>query len=191
MVGCEEHRRVADEIAERSITLVRDQNKLLPLHLTNKQKIAVVVPQPIDLTPADTSSYVVSTVATELRRYHPSVDELVVPHSPSERDVAGVLEKIPQYDLIIAGTINAFNNPQQISLVREILKIKVPTIVVAMRLPYDLASFEEAPTFICTYSILQPSMQALAKAMFGQIQFHGHLPVSIPGLYPVGYGLNY
>ncbi len=191
VVGCKEHRRLADELAERSITLVRDQNKLMPLHLTNEQKIAVVTPQPIDLTPADTSSYVVPTLAAEIRRYHPSVDELVVAHLPSERDIAGVLEKIRKYDLIIAGTINAFNNPSQISLVCEILKIKIPTIVVAMRLPYDLASFEGAPAFICTYSILQQSMQALARAMFGQIQFHGHLPVSIPGLYPIGHGLNY
>ncbi|MFZ1043909.1 MAG: glycoside hydrolase family 3 N-terminal domain-containing protein, partial [Anaerolineales bacterium] len=189
VMGCEEHRRFADELAERSITLVRDHNKLLPLHLTDQQKIVVVNPQPIDLTPADTSSYVIPTLATGLRRYHSKVDEFIVPHSPSEREIAEVLEKIRQYDLVIAGTINAFNNPPQISLVREILKIKIPTITVAMRLPYDLTSFEETPTFICTYSILPPSMQALAKAMFGQIQFRGHLPVSIPGLYPAGYGL--
>src|SRR5208337_4132095 len=110
--------RVADEIAENSVTLVRDQNKLLPLHLTNKQKIAVVIPQPIDLTPADTSSYVVPTLAAEIHKYYPAVDEFIVPHSPSERDIAAVLEKIRHYDLIIAGTINAFNNPSQISLVR-------------------------------------------------------------------------
>jgi hypothetical protein len=31
-------------------------------------------------------------------------------------------------------------------------------------------------------------MQALAKALFGKIPFEGRLPVSIPGLYAVGYG---
>jgi hypothetical protein len=30
-------------------------------------------------------------------------------------------------------------------------------------------------------------MGALAKALFGQIAFQGHLPVSIPGLYPLGH----
>ena len=94
VVGCEEHRRVADEIAEHSVTLVRDQNKSLPLHLTNKQKIAVVIPQPIDLTPADTSSYVVPTLAAEIHKYHPIVNELVVPHWPSERDIAEILKQI-------------------------------------------------------------------------------------------------
>lgn len=41
-------------------------------------------------------------------------------------------------------------------------------VVVAMRLPYDLVSFEEVSAFICTYSILEPSMRALAKAIFGK-----------------------
>ena len=189
-VGCAEHRRVADEIAERSITLVRHRNNMLPLRLMNNQRIAVVIPQPIDLTPADTSSYVVPSLAAELRKYHPSVDEFFVPHSPSERDISDVIEKMQKHDLIVVGTINAFNNPSQTSLVREILKTKIPVIVVAMRLPYDLMSFEEASTFICTYSILQPSMQALAKAMLGRIQFNGRLPVSIPRLYPVGHGTS-
>jgi beta-N-acetylhexosaminidase len=57
-----------------------------------------------------------------------------------------------------------------------------------MRLPYDLTAFEEAPAFVCTYSILEPSMRAAASAMFGKSRFEGHLPVSIPNLYPIGHG---
>jgi beta-N-acetylhexosaminidase len=59
--------------------------------------------------------------------------------------------------------------------------------MVALRLPCDLASFPQAPTYVCTYSILEPSMKALASALFGTNKFHGKLPVSIPDLYPVGY----
>jgi len=44
-------------------------------------------------------------------------------------------------------------------------------------------SFPEAPTYICAYSILQPSTRALAKALFGHAEMNGRLPVSIPGLY--------
>jgi beta-N-acetylhexosaminidase len=68
------------------------------------------------------------------------------------------------------------------------LKLGIPSIVVALRLPYDLTAFPEAGTYICTYSILEPSMQALAKALFGKITFEGRLPVSIPGLDVVGHG---
>jgi beta-N-acetylhexosaminidase len=58
-----------------------------------------------------------------------------------------------------------------------------------MRLPYDLTAFPEAPVYICTYSILEPSMQALAKALFGKIKFQGRLPVSILGSFDAGHGI--
>jgi beta-N-acetylhexosaminidase len=57
-----------------------------------------------------------------------------------------------------------------------------PVIIIAMRLPYDLAAFPETSTYVCTYSILEPSMRAVAKAIFGHSEITGHLPVSIPGL---------
>jgi beta-N-acetylhexosaminidase len=63
-----------------------------------------------------------------------------------------------------------------------VLKTNRPTIVVALRLPYDLAAFPEAPTYLCTYSILEPSMRALASALFGHAAITGRLPVTIPGI---------
>jgi beta-N-acetylhexosaminidase len=183
VVRCVEHLRVADEIAEASITLIRDDAKLLPLHLSVEQRIAVIVPKPLDLTPADTSSYVTPQLAAAIRQYHPRVDEFVIPYAPQAADISALLERVREYDLIVIGTLNAYNQEGQSTLVRELLKGQVPTIVVALRLPYDLMAFPEAPTYLCTYSILEPSMRALAKTLFGQNQARGRLPVSIPGLY--------
>ena len=183
VVRCVEHLRVADEIAEASITLIRDDAKLLPLHLSVEQRIAVIVPKPLDLTPADTSSYVTPQLAAAIRNYHPRVDEFVIPYAPQAADISAVLERVREYDLIVIGALNAYNQEGQSTLVRELLKGQVPTIVVALRLPYDLMAFPEAPTYLCTYSILEPSMRALAKTLFGQNQARGRLPVSIPGLY--------
>jgi beta-N-acetylhexosaminidase len=187
VVGCDDHKKVADEIARRSITLVRDQTGLLPLHLPSKKRAAVVFPIPMDLTPADTSSYVLPTLGQSLRMYHPEVDEFLIPQTPSAMDICNLLGQLWKYDLIVMGTINAFNQPQQAVLVREVLKTGIPTIVVALRLPYDLRAFPEAQTYVCTYSILEPSMKALASALFGKSSFYGHLPVSIPDLYSIGH----
>ena len=63
VVGCADHQKVADEIAERSITLVRDQASLLPLHLQLGRRIVVVIPKPQDLPPADKSWYIVPALA--------------------------------------------------------------------------------------------------------------------------------
>ena len=189
-IGCLEHQKVADEIAVQSITLVRDQDNLLPLHLNSDQRIAVVIPKPQDLTPADTSSYIVPALASSLRAYHQNLDEFIVPYAPAEKDISAVVQQLKQYDLIIVGTLNAYNQPGQQTLVQEILKTGIPTVVVALRLPYDLAAFPEAPTYVCTYSILEPSMRALAKAVFGHGEIKGHLPVAIPGLYEADYHLS-
>jgi beta-N-acetylhexosaminidase len=65
----------------------------------------------------------------------------------------------------------------------------VPAVAVALRLPYDLQAYPAAPAYLCAYSILEPSMDAVAKALFGRIHCQGRLPVTIPGLYPAGHGL--
>ena len=190
VVGCAEHRDLAFETAARSITLVRDEANLLPLCLSPDTRLAVVVPQPVDLTPADTSSYVTCKLAEALRQYHPAVDEFVVPHAPSDADVAALRQQMSDYDTVIIGTINACAQPDQANLVKALLEMGVPTIAIALRLPYDLQAYPMAPVYICTYSILPPSMEALAQALLGQIPFVGRLPVSIPGLYPLGHGLH-
>ncbi len=190
IIQCREHQRVADEIAEQSLTLVRDQANLLPIRLEADQRLAVVIPRPADLTPADTSSYIVPALADSLRVYHPNLDEFTISSTPGEIEISALLEQLKNYPLVILGTINAAQQPGQQTLVRETLKAGIPAIVVALRLPYDLATFPEAPTYICTYSILEPSMRALAKALCGRLQFKGRLPVSIPGLYTAGSSLR-
>jgi beta-N-acetylhexosaminidase len=150
--------------------------------------VAVIQPRPVDLTPADTSSYIVPGLAQALRAFHPNVDEYILPHAPKEADISAIREKIAGYDLAIVGTLNASTQPAQATLVQTIQQSGVPTIVVAMRMPYDLAAFPEVRTYLCTYSLLEPSMQALAQALMGRIDIQGRLPVSIPGLYPVGHG---
>jgi beta-N-acetylhexosaminidase len=189
IIGCLEHQKAADKIAEQSITLIRDQANLIPIRLKPEQRIAVVIPRPEDLTPADTSSYVVPAVTDSMRAYHANIDEFLISSAPGEAEISALLAQLRKYPLVILGTLNAYQQDGQQILVHEILKAKIATIVVAMRLPYDLVAFPEAPTYLCTYSILEPSMRALAKALWGHLKFTGRLPVSIPGLYETGHSI--
>jgi Beta-glucosidase-related glycosidases len=187
VVNCAAHRQIADRIAESSITLVRDEQHWLPLHLNAEQKIAVVLPHPQDLTPADTSSYEVPQLAAAVQAYHPQVKEFVLPFAPARSDIDGLLPQLADCEYVIAGTINAFSFPAQAEMIRALLNSGKKVIVVALRLPYDLAAFPEAPAYLCTYSLLEPSMHALAKGLFGKMPFNGKLPVSIPGCALLGF----
>jgi beta-N-acetylhexosaminidase len=180
VVGCREHRALALEVARRSVTLVRQEPRRLPVRLPRKARIGVVVPQPQDLTPADTSSYLVPELAAALRRHHPNVDEWRMPMMPRRSDVRALRERLASCDLVVVGTINATAHPGQADLVKALLEQDVPTIAVALRMPYDLKAYPAAKTYACTYSILPPAMQALAEALFGKSGFGGRLPVSLP-----------
>lgn len=177
VVGCAEHRALEAEAARRSVTLVRDTANLLPLRLPESARIAVIMPQPKNLTPADTSEFVTPTLGTAVRHYHARVDEFITPHDPADGDIAALREKAAGYDLLIIGTISASMNPAQTALTNELLGLGVPAITVALRTPYDLTVYPQAETYLCTYSILEPSMRALAAGLWGERPFVGKLPV--------------
>ncbi len=190
VVGCSAHQAVAREIAENAVTLVRGGSRLLPLRPAADARVAVLVPRPQDLTPADTSSYVKIALAEEVRKRHAHVEEFVYALNPKDAEIAGLVEQLGHFDLIIAATLNAFQDPSQAALIHEVLRLPKPVVTAALRLPYDLAVFPEAPVYLCTYSILEPAIAALVAALWGEIPCRGRLPVSIPGLYPRGYGLS-
>jgi beta-N-acetylhexosaminidase len=180
VVGGRAHRALATEVARRSVTLVRKGAGALPLSLKRTARVAAVVPRPVDLTPADTSSYEIPALGAALRRRHPHVEEIQVAMNPDAAEVRALRGKLARFDLVVMGTINAGSHPGQADLVNALLQQGTPTIAVALRMPYDLAAFPGVPTYLCTYSILPPSMEALADGLFGRIPFVGRLPVTLP-----------
>jgi beta-N-acetylhexosaminidase len=189
VVACGEHQALAAELAGRSITLVRNEDRLLPLQPAAEARIAVVQSMPADLTPADTSSTVQPTLASALRRRHAGVEEIRLPVLPGEADIAGLGERLATFDLVVVGTFSAHLQPAQGALAAAVLAAGRPTVTLALRTPWDLVAYPSARTHVCSYGILPPSMEAVAAALLGEAPFVGRLPVEIAGLYPRGHGL--
>lgn len=189
VVGSVEHRALARELAARSVTLVRDDDHRLPLRLGPDARVAAIMPQPTDQTPADTSSTVTPGLAAALRARHPRVDEHVVAYSPSHPEIAAVRDAILGHDLVVVGTTAAILEPAQAALVEALIATGVPLVTVALRTPFDLAAYPASRTHVSTYGILPPSLEALADSLFGAAGFSGRLPAAIPGLHPTGHGI--
>ncbi|HVF99337.1 MAG TPA: glycoside hydrolase family 3 protein [Chloroflexia bacterium] len=181
VVRCEEHLALAYEVGAKSVTLVRDRDGILPLQLPAGATVVAVAPRPADLTPADTSSFETPSLAAALRRYHPAVEEVVVPLDPSAEDIAALRGRMAGCELAVVGTINAGDHAGQAALVNALLEDGTRVLAVALRLPYDLAAYPSVPAYACTYSLQPPSLQALADALWGRIPFVGRLPVSVEG----------
>jgi beta-N-acetylhexosaminidase len=75
-------------------------------------------------------------------------------------------------------------------LLEEMLKTAGgKSIVLAMGNPYLAKDFPEVQNYLCTFSAAPVSEVSAAKALFGEIEIHGHLPVTIPGMAARGAGI--
>jgi beta-N-acetylhexosaminidase len=179
VVGCAEHASLARELAERSITLVRNDDGLLPLRLGADARVAVVQSAPARLTPADTSERVPPTLAAALRRRIPATDEFITSLDPTNAEIAALRERVASYDAVICGTASANLRPQQAALGSAMVEANSRTVLVALRTPWDCVAVPQARTYVCSFGALPPTTQALAAALFGEIPFRGRLPVAL------------
>ena len=107
------------------------------------------------------------------------------------------MEKVSEADVIIFALFSNLKawkgsvdlEPRHIQLVREVAKGSLPVIVVSFGSPYFLCHFPEVDSYLCTYGDALQAKEAAVKALFGEIEVKGKLPVSLPDLYPLGHGL--
>jgi beta-N-acetylhexosaminidase len=187
-VGSPDHLELAKHLAEQSITMVRNNDSLIPLRVQPGRRIFALEPKPVNVTPADTTALYPPQLAAALRARHPDVTEVVYSHHPERSEISAVVEKAMDHDLIVLGTVTA--TPGQVDLANALLGLGKPLVTVALRTPFDLAAYPGSATHVCTYSPHRPSLDALTSAVFGDIAFEGHLPAAIPGLYPHGHGIE-
>jgi len=186
-VGAAEHLVLAARLAELSVTLVRNDDGLLPLRPAPDTRILALEPVPTNVTPADTTALYPPMLATALRNRHPAVTEIVYPHNPGRADIAAAVSAAAGHDLVVVGTVTATTG--QADLVDALLGTGKPVVTIALRTPYDLAAYPRSSTHICTYSGHLPSLDGLVRAIFGDVPLRGRLPAAIPGLYPRGHGV--
>jgi beta-N-acetylhexosaminidase len=128
--------------------------------------------------------------------------------TPSATAISNAVAAAQSSDLVVVSTNNAYAvdattgqltaaAAAQTRLVRALLATGKPVVVAAMRNPYDVASFPEAPTVLDTYGYTTHQVESLVRVVFGEVNPSGRLPVSVPRLdgtgvlYPFGHGLHY
>jgi beta-N-acetylhexosaminidase len=179
VVACAAHLDLSRRIARASVTLVRDPGALLPLVADRGARVAVLAPTPANLTPAETSSFVKLELGTVLRDRGLMVDERGIPLDPSAADVASLADAVESADVVVVASFDSVHFAAQASLVRR-LAGRRPTVAIALRSPYDVATYPPGVTAICTYGVQPPQIEAVADALVGRIPFLGRLPVELP-----------
>ncbi|WP_042459405.1 beta-N-acetylhexosaminidase [Neobacillus dielmonensis] len=178
VVGCREHEQLAAEVYKQGVTLVKNKS-LLPLQNGGSQKVLVVYSEnkyTMQVEDKRYSSMHLGEAIKEIDR-EAQVLELSNPATEEEIDRAAVAAK--DYDVIIIGTLTAKPGDAQSKLVEKLYETGVPIVVVATRSPYDLTYLPDISAYICTYEFSYPALKMAAKAIYGQEQVKGRLPVTI------------
>lgn len=176
LVGSDAHRRIAQEIADSSITLVRDTAANLPLSPADGQRIAVLTFEPVDMTPADTSSGVTIRLADAVKMRHKDVQPITFSLNPDADEILDIVAQTADADIIIIGTARAEHYPGQGELVAALSAQNKPLITVALRTPYDILAYPQVATYLCAYGIRDVTTEAVARVLFGEIAPQGTLP---------------
>ncbi|MGD0955992.1 MAG: glycoside hydrolase family 3 N-terminal domain-containing protein [Candidatus Acidiferrales bacterium] len=189
--GCPEFEAQAQEIADRSVTLLRDSTRLLPLDPTRPLRVLLVA------LSADPDAVPGETLEPEIR---PRVDSLSVMRADTRFTSAAML-RVPSpdsYDVAIAALFvrvadrkgNVGLPDDQRAVVNQLLVSGKPVVIASFGSPYLIERFPTAKTWLAEFSTNDVSQRAAARALFGQIGITGKIPVTVPGSAQRGAGLR-
>jgi beta-N-acetylhexosaminidase len=77
----------------------------------------------------------------------------------------------------------------EINLLKHLSAIDKPFAFVLYGSPYLLAFVPDLPTYVLAYEYYPAAEEAALKALLGEIEFKGKLPVELPGFYPIGHSV--
>ena len=180
----------AQQVAERAVTLVRNQDGLVPLAAPERACFLVLAENRYanegqTFSPevrARLTHATVTTLDPSLSRA--DVDAALAPLTPCESYVVAAFASVTAFrgSLGLEGEL-----PYAMETLAASAK---PLALVALGNPYLLRSFPAVTAYLATFSNVPPSEAAAVKALWGEIDIRGHLPVTIPGLAKFGEGIE-
>jgi beta-N-acetylhexosaminidase len=138
------------------------------------------------------------TFVQELHHRLPQAALATLDPSMSRDSMDEAVRKLPDcesYAIAAFSSVAAYRGAIGLSgelpqLVDGLMASGKPVALVAFGNPYLLRNFPGVAAYLATFSTAPSSEVAAVRALFGETQISGHLPVSIPGLAQYGEGLQ-
>jgi beta-N-acetylhexosaminidase len=200
IVGSRAHQAVADEVSEKSITLVKDERNQVPLKLPQGAQILYlsVLDSPSGWGIAAPSR----TFIPELKRHWRGVTSVELSERSSANDVELVRAMAPRFDGVVAsvfvraasgsGRMDLPSNMQALlrALVRQEEQSGKPFVAVLFGNPYTASFLQDVPAILVTYDFYDRAERSAVKALTGESSITGKLPIGLPGVAERGAGLT-
>lgn len=218
-VGSKHHTKTEQKIAEKAVTVLKNDQHTLPFKPKKGSRILIAAPY------EEQTASIEKTIHDLMQRKKIKSVSLTKINFAEKVFNAEYEKQVKEADYIITGSYVVKNDPVvndgviddtvtdsskwatafPRAVMNAALQHKKQFVLMSLRNPYDAANFEEARALIAVYGFkgyangryLQPNIPAGVKVIFGQSKPKGTLPVDIPSvtkpgdiLYPYGYGVN-
>lgn len=181
LVGDSSNVQIARRVAERSITLVKDSLRQVPLAVPGTRVLSITVARRADLPAGNAFNAELRTGLPNLRTEFVSTEDAALNYprllaAADSSDVTIVSSYVGQsWDAVSASAPQAFTN-----FVQTLAEHGRKPIVVAFGNPYLLTQLPWVGAYLVAWGGFPVSQTAAARALLGTAPISGHLPISIP-----------
>lgn len=192
-VGTPAHLALAQQSAERSITMLKNTGNVLPLAAGSTKKVLVAGWALSSLPSVDTLAAGISARGLPTNKFPTAFH-------PTPAQISQAVALARQNDVVIAGTYNVWGGDpdDQQTLIEALVATGKPVVVIAQNTPYDAAYLPGVAGFLSVYSYQAVSLNAAVRVLFGEVNPTGKLSVTVTQpppstavLYPFGFGLSF
>ena len=191
IVSNQETAALTQEVANKAITLVRNDANQVPLDKT-KHVAILGISNTFD-------EEIMGPLMRQLRQNGVRFSAALLQENSTDEQIAKAREMVKNADVVIAamygrvrsGARNSVGLPDSgVTILRDLLANNKDVIGVSFGNPYILGSFPQLKTYMVAYGDMASLQRASANALFGAQDITGRLPISLPGLYPRGTGIQ-
>lgn len=191
VVGSGAHLAFADTAATRSITLVRDDDRVVPM-------------DPLSTEPTLHVVYATSTRLWANRAFAAGLADRVFDLRTVRLDersdssaYAAASEEIDEADrVIVSAYVSAAAGSGARALPERLRELiggaaeSRPTVLVSFGNPYLLSAVPDVDSYLLAWGDREVSQRAAIAALFGEEAISGRLPIALPPYYASGHGLS-
>ncbi len=183
---------LTDEIATKAITLVRNDEGMIPLKPNGR--VAV-----LGISNGFDGPLTMSSLANSLRTGGLRFNQSYLQENSTVEQALAARQTVMSADTVIVGLFgrvrsgakNSVGIPENGALIlRDALAAGKKVIGISFGNPYILLGFPEMKTYIVAYGDMPSLQRAAARSILGTQDITGKLPISLPGLHPHGTGIQ-
>ena len=200
IVGTRSNQAIADQVSQRSITLIKDARNSVPLRIPPDAQVLYlsVLDYPSGWRIAAPSR----TFIRELKARWPNVTAIELSDRTTPSELELVRAMVPRFDAVVAsvfvrtasysGRMDLAASVQRLlqDITRQTSSSGRPFVATLFGNPYVATFLPELPAVLLTYDFYDRAEASAVRAIAGEAAIGGRLPIALPGMFEQGFGLT-